>query len=358
MENINTNIMDSHDVFSTTSKISIQPIPSMVLTGIEKTTRIFRKNPLLTGSLLIATVTQFLNDITPNPIENLDSDYNVISTKTYEQSEAPLLSCSDNPGVHNIFDLDTSRFYAIPINESLYKADPTNSLYKTDNSKMQALLDHVSKIKNLECEHLVVANINSNKYTMHQVKVFLEQWWFHVQSFPRFFSAVASNTVDDELRMAIVENLWEEHGHGNIEGSHRVLYKRMLSGWLDEKEFDELEPLPETEQFYQKMIQFCANHRDIKGAAGIGILLESATPPLYIALSKGLKKYQTLCDLGVEYFSYHVEVDDEHSEKIAKALDGRIKTEHDLLEAKEGVDTISRFHKEWWDFIETYLEKV
>ena len=38
----------------------------------------------------------------------------------------------------------------------------------------------------------------------------------------------AAKIADDQIRMPIVENLWEEHGEGDITRSHRQLYINFL----------------------------------------------------------------------------------------------------------------------------------
>lgn len=98
----------------------------------------------------------------------------------------------------------------------------------------------MSKFKNWAID----ATLN-NGWTLHRYHTFLEQsnqaeylrsqipFFFAVQAFPRFLAKLVSQIDTSEDRLLVVENLWEEHGHGNASHFHTTTFKAFLTalGW-------------------------------------------------------------------------------------------------------------------------------
>lgn len=78
--------------------------------------------------------------------------------------------------------------------------------------------------------HPFLKRIENAQLDKEQLQYFAKQYDVYCKHFPRFLAACAANITDDKTRMPIVENLWEEHGEGKMEGSHRILYENFMDG--------------------------------------------------------------------------------------------------------------------------------
>lgn len=98
----------------------------------------------------------------------------------------------------------------------------------------------MSKFKNWAID----ATIN-NGWTLHRYHTFIKEsnqaeylrsqipFFFAVQAFPRFLAKLVSQIETSEDRLLVVENLWEEHGHGTKSHFHTETFKEFLTalGW-------------------------------------------------------------------------------------------------------------------------------
>lgn len=86
------------------------------------------------------------------------------------------------------------------------------------------LEEPVSKI----LSHEAIQLLASGKATATQIRTFAEQYSVYCSWFPRCLAAVAANVPDDRTRHNLIENLWEEHGEGDLRESHRSLFERFM----------------------------------------------------------------------------------------------------------------------------------
>lgn len=76
--------------------------------------------------------------------------------------------------------------------------------------------------------HTFLKDSNQSEYLRSQIPFF-----FAVQAFPRFLAKLVSQIETSEDRLLVVENLWEEHGHGSQNHFHTETFKEFLTalGW-------------------------------------------------------------------------------------------------------------------------------
>src|SRR2546421_3407767 len=71
--------------------------------------------------------------------------------------------------------------------------------------------------------HPFLQRLAEASITSSQLREFTLQYNIYCSHFPRYLAAVAANVPDDATRLSLIENLWEEHGEGNLDLSHRTL---------------------------------------------------------------------------------------------------------------------------------------
>jgi len=152
---------------------------------------------------------------------------------------------------------------------------------------------------------------NEGLLTKEMLKDYACQYYHFVKDFPRMVSAVHSNTPDLSVREPLLLNLVdEEMGSDN----HPALWMRFaLATGATREEVENTEPLPETVQLVETMMNFCRNHTFQEGLASL-YAYESQIPEVSRVKIEGLKKfYGVSAPEEIKFFSVHQEADVLHS---------------------------------------------
>jgi pyrroloquinoline-quinone synthase len=165
------------------------------------------------------------------------------------------------------------------------------------------------------------------RLSLEALRGYSAQYYKHVAAFPRYLSAIHSQTPDLETRQYLLENLIdEERGAEN----HPELWLRFSEGLgSSRQDVRDASALPETTA--------CdATYREISSArgpvAGLAALYayESMVPAVAESKIAGLKKHYGIDDEEtLRFFTVHLEVDEWHAQVARKLLDKASESEQD-----------------------------
>ncbi|MCU1294666.1 MAG: hypothetical protein JWP08_3516, partial [Bryobacterales bacterium] len=85
-------------------------------------------------------------------------------------------------------------------------------------------------------EHELLSAIRSARLTPAQLFRFACEYQIVSEHFPRNVCAAAALVPTDEARSFLIQNLWDEHGCGDPNRSHRTLYRRFVAALADNTE--------------------------------------------------------------------------------------------------------------------------
>jgi len=174
----------------------------------------------------------------------------------------------------------------------------------------------------------ILAEIRQGKLSREGVKRWSLQAMIVVSQFTRFISGIHSNCPDRDAQRLIAENLWEEHGLGELDRDHLSLIKRMArSLGADDREIETTEALPATAEYIEHCLRITRDGSFVEGMAAIGIGIEYSMPVFFRAFGEALKKNYGLTDQDVEFLSVHVEEDEEHSRRSIELIERFASTE-------------------------------
>jgi pyrroloquinoline-quinone synthase len=204
--------------------------------------------------------------------------------------------------------------------------------------------------------HPFLKRMEDGWFDKKQLQYFAEQYSVYCRYFPRFLAAAAANIPDDETRMPIIENLWEEHGEGKIIKSHRILFNRFAAGLgLSVQDLNKVKPLPTTAICCENLINLCHDGHFLESLGALGPGTEFFTNAEYSIIYNGLKKYEFLTENDLEFWSVHISLDEEHySEMIGSLIPWANSLENKYLiktGAKKAIDLEILF----WDGLEDNL---
>lgn len=205
-------------------------------------------------------------------------------------------------------------------------------------------------------KHPFLGRINDAWLNKEQLIYFVEQYSVYCRYFPRFLAAAAANIPDDKTRMPIVENLWEEHGEGKIEQSHRILYNKFAASLgLTVEHLDQVEPLATTRICCENLINLCHDGHFLESLGALGPGTEFFTNEEYSIIEQGLKKYDFLTDEDVNFWTVHISLDEDHYSEMIDAVRPWANNLENKYLIKSGAKKAIDLEVLFWDGLEDNL---
>jgi len=199
-------------------------------------------------------------------------------------------------------------------------------------------------------KHPFLTKMSEGKLALHQVRQFALQYDLYCAYFPRFLAAVAANVPDDPTRVCLVRNLWEEHGEGDLQHSHRTLFNRFLcSLGISENRRKATHPFASTRKYVEATLELCSSRNYLQGIGALSVGAESFTAEEYELILTGLHKYQFLTESDLEFWSIHLEVDDNHYAMMLASLISCIHSEEELNLVELGALQAVELEISFWD---------
>ena len=184
---------------------------------------------------------------------------------------------------------------------------------------------------------------NEGKLTREIIKDYAEQYYQHVEAFPRYISATHSLCEDIEKRKILLENLNDEE---NRDADHPKLWKNFaIAMGANAANIEEVK----AEKFTSDLIENFFKYGRSSYAEGLASLYtyERQVPEVADTKIKGLKKhYGVTSKEGLEFFETHKKADVYHRVECEKLLDGLSKEEQEKAE-KAALSTA----KYLWNFL-------
>jgi pyrroloquinoline-quinone synthase len=206
---------------------------------------------------------------------------------------------------------------------------------------LQATLDNFHLLK-----HDFYKNWSEGKLTNETLKNYAQQYYHHVESFPRYISTIHSQCADIESRQVLLANLVdEEQGEENHPELWLRFAEKLGSTRSEVKNVDKLENT-------KALIDGYFNLAKKSYALGLGALYAYERQVPAVAKSKidGLKKFYNIQDEeGLKFFTVHMKADEWHSEEVAdlimklsdeqqvEAFDGAVKGAKLLWQFLDGI---------------------
>jgi pyrroloquinoline-quinone synthase len=151
---------------------------------------------------------------------------------------------------------------------------------------------------------------------------YAKQYYHHVAAFPTYLSAVHARCDDQATRKQLLHNLIdEEAGSPN----HPDLWKKFAAGLgVTETETANTRQEPETTHLINTFRHICGQGSTAEGLAAL-YAYESQIPEICVSKIDGLKKHYGMNDPEhYQYFTVHIEADQEHSAAEREMLNAHV----------------------------------
>lgn len=142
-------------------------------------------------------------------------------------------------------------------------------------------------------------------------------FFFAVQAFPRMLARLAGMIETTEARLLIVENIWEEHGHGKLTESHQNTFKTVLQA-LGNNSSGALERNPVIDAWIQHVMGIVDKRELFHALAGVEYIYAMISETIAEALCRC--NHEEGLDCEQIHYGKHAELDWEHGKELLEAM--------------------------------------
>jgi len=177
-------------------------------------------------------------------------------------------------------------------------------------------IDEIVEEKHL-LKHPFYTAWTKGELTLDALRGYAAQYYQHVAAFPRYLSAIHSQTPDLQTRQYLLENLIDEERGAE---SHPELWLRFAEAiGCNRDELRGTKALPETTVCDATFRRVARTSGPVAGLAAL-YAYESQVPAVAQSKIDGLKLHYGIDgDQALRFFSVHLEVDERHAQ-IARTL--------------------------------------
>jgi pyrroloquinoline-quinone synthase len=167
-----------------------------------------------------------------------------------------------------------------------------------------------------------------------------------VKSFPALIAQGAARMEDEESRVVLAVNLFQESGEGDITRTHHAIYRKFLSSaGIDTSALSENSFAVE----WRNRLSAYLQNADIGSALGALASGEFLAQPALSRIYPVLQSHYPQADQ--EYFTKHLDLEVEHVEEITTIIARNTETDEDWKQVVEGF----KFGLSVW---ETYFNQL
>jgi pyrroloquinoline-quinone synthase len=188
--------------------------------------------------------------------------------------------------------------------------------------------------------HPFVERCRAGQLTLAQVRVLGGQMYKFCHQFPSFLALALASCPQDDARIVIGENLWEELGEGDPLRAHAALFRQFTRALgLDDAQLAAVPTLPETAALIDTYMNL-SNRYGVLGILGaLCYASEGIVAALYSHIQGALQQAAPFDRDALMFFEVHIHVDDGHADKLESILLPMLRTPSDELLAEQAIRT-------------------
>lgn len=178
--------------------------------------------------------------------------------------------------------------------------------------------------------HPFVARCRAGRLSLPQVRVLGVQMYKFCHQFPSFLAMALASCPQDDARIVIGENLWEELGEGDPERAHAALFRRFTRALgVSDEQLAALPAQPETAALIETYRRLSERFGVLGILGALCYASEGIVGVLYSQIQAGLLRAATFDSDALMFFAVHIHVDDGHADKLESVLLPMLRTPED-----------------------------
>lgn len=194
-----------------------------------------------------------------------------------------------------------------------------------------------------------LSRCGSGDINQEELCSFMQQHQIYSRCFTRFLAALLANIENDNHRLTLTHNLFDEMGLGDAGNQpHSKLYLDMMAnmGILPI-----MTPMASTQRLVDTMFECCKSSNYMVGLGALCLGAEGVVPFIYQRIVDGFVAIgESLANLN--FFTLHIECDDGHSETMSEIIAWELhKSPSALLDLHYGAEKIIQARIEFFNGI-------
>jgi pyrroloquinoline-quinone synthase len=180
----------------------------------------------------------------------------------------------------------------------------------------------------------------AGQLTLDQVRVLGAQMYKFCHQFPSFLALALAACPQDDARIVIGENLWEELGEGDPQGAHAALFRRFTRALgIGDAQLSAVPAQPETTALIDTYRRLGDQHGVLGILGALCYASEGIVGALYSHIENGLQQASAFDRDALMFFEVHIRVDDGHADKLEFILLPMLRTPLDELLVEQAIRT-------------------
>jgi pyrroloquinoline-quinone synthase len=235
---------------------------------------------------------------------------------------------------------------------------PRTTRGRTEGAQMQTLdeffADLNRELKATKCvENDFFASFRTGDITVDDVKMFSDQYYLYIRTFPKILAGLCGRVEDEEVRRELAKTIVSELG-GEGGQIHFKLYEQAIEPLgITVAGVNEVEYLPETVALVDGIRQLFLND-SVEAAVGGHYTIELSGLPMIKSLYEGFRAFKPSTVESLEYFYLHLLIEREHVEWIHAAVE-HVASPSAREDIRRGAFTIANLLGEFWDALQRRL---
>ncbi len=186
--------------------------------------------------------------------------------------------------------------------------------------------------------HELLLKCRRGDLRIEEVRVLAGQMYKFTRNFVPILASILERCEDDELAVALGENLFEELGEGDASRTHPALFRRFAAAiGLDRETLENIAYFPETRLLVDTYLTMTERYGSLPAVAAVCYASEGIVAALYGQLQQGIEGAALVSPDALLFFHLHIGVDVGHARRLAEAIAPLVDDEDSAVRIEEAI---------------------
>jgi pyrroloquinoline-quinone synthase len=173
--------------------------------------------------------------------------------------------------------------------------------------------------------HPFLARCMAGDLTIYDVRALASQMYKFTREFSPLLAKILAACPDEEVRVVIGENLFEELGEGDPHKTHVELFRHFTRAiGLDDPALEAIPAEPETRRLIDVYLSLSERYGYVPALAAVCFASEGIVSTLYARLQSGIQNAVVLTPDDLIFFDLHIKTDTGHAAALVEVLEPRL----------------------------------
>lgn len=191
---------------------------------------------------------------------------------------------------------------------------------------MQAPASCTSEMKDLVMNHPMwqhefLIRCRNQQLTLAEVTVLATQMYIFCKEFNRFLANIYLCCPDEQVKLVILDNLFDEMGRGDPAQVHAELFRRFTRQLgINDSELESIPPRPNTQALIDTYLSMPQKYGYLAALSVICFASEGIVGALYEQIQNGIATTAHFPKESLVFFDMHIVVDSDHADRLESIL--------------------------------------